>query len=107
MIKPLVTILLLFAIHDISYSQTPTCPTYDKRTNGNNAGNCSPDDASNKGIYSDKTGHFAFSTGASNFSVSKVYYNNTLIQNGSSVVNGSDIFFGNIIDLGNNSQLCF
>jgi hypothetical protein len=101
----LLTFILLVVIQEISYSQT--CPTYDKRNNGNATGDCSLADASNRGIYSAKTGHFTFSTGASDFSVSKVYYNNTLIQDGNSVINGSAIFFGTIVDLGTTSQMCF
>lgn len=101
----LLTLSLLFAIQISSFSQS--CPTYSRRNNGNGGGSCSPADANNRGIYVTKTGHFTFSTNASNFTVNKVYYNNTLIQDGGTVLNGSSTFFGNINVSGSTSDLCF
>jgi hypothetical protein len=106
----LLTFLLLVVIQDISYSQI-TCPTYIKRNNGNGQTNvCAPSDASNFGVYDDKGGHFTFSTNTSNFTVTKVFYNNILIQDGTTsagVQNGSTTFFGNIRVDGTSSNMCF
>jgi hypothetical protein len=77
-----------------SYSQT--CPTYQKRNNGNGGGNCASADAGNYGIYNQKTGHFTFTSGTWNFTVEKVYNNSVLIQDGTTLTNGSSVFFGNI-----------
>ncbi len=90
------------------YAQT--CPTFSKRNNGNNVNNvCSPDDPSNYGSFVYKTGDFIFSTTANDFTISKVYYNNTLLQNGStgsSVVSGTT-FFGAIKVNNSTSNMCF
>jgi len=93
LIKKLFVCLLIISVH-VANSQT--CPTYQKRNNGNGGGNCSSTDPSNYGIYNQKTGHFTFSSGAWNFTIDKVYNNSVLIQNGTTLTNGNAVFFGNI-----------
>ncbi len=85
-------IFITLAIGNTAFSQT--CPTYQKRNNGNGGGNCASADAGNYGIYNQKTGHFTFSSGTWNFTVEKVYNNSVLIQDGTTLTNGSTVFLG-------------
>lgn len=96
---------------------TQSCPTYSKRNNGNGSANCHPADGTpsvsgncTASGFCYKTGQFEFSTGANDFIVEKVYVNNVLLQNGTTVVSGN-VFFGNVnaYTQGSNSisDMCF
>ena len=68
-----------------------TCPTYDRRNNGN-GGTCSSSDVIPSGKV--RSGSFSFNT-ASNLTVERIEKNNTLVQEGSTLYSGT-IFFGNL-----------
>ena len=82
-----------------------SCPTFSSRNNGNGGGNCAAADANNKGVYLNKTGHFTFATTTS-YTVTDIYLNNTLIQQGNSVLSGS-IYFGEMNAGARDADLCF
>lgn len=69
----IVLIFMTLAIGNSAFSQT--CPTFQRRNNGNNAANC----GSTTGLPANytKTGEFQFSSGSTDLTRNKVWKNGT------------------------------
>lgn len=95
-----ILIVLVSGLFSSVYGQS--CPTYSGRNNGQNTNGCYSGDILPVG-YTNKTGHFMFSSGAT-LTTQKIYINNTLIQNESGRLSGN-LFYGSID--GTSGNLCF
>ena len=93
-------ILMVFLMVD---THAQTCPTFQKRKNGNNTANC----GSTTGLPANytKTGEFQFSSGSSDLTRNKVWKNGTLYQDGNSLVTAGTVWFGHYV--GSAKQICF
>ena len=92
------SIVLASALLSTVFGQT--CPTYNRRNNGN-GGTCSSSDVIPSGKV--KSGNFSFNS-ASDLTVERIEKNNTLVQEGSTLYSGT-IFFGNLN--GTSKDMCF
>ncbi len=105
--------LLTISLFSVSFfGMSQTCPVYSKRNNGNGQANCSSSDATacQTSTYCTKTGQFEFTSSSYSFTIEKIYCNNVLLQDGSTVASGN-VFFGaiNAWTQGGNqgSDMCF
>jgi hypothetical protein len=97
----IVLIFMTLAIGNSAFSQT--CPTFQRRNNGNNAANC----GSTTGLPANytKTGEFQFSSGSTDLTRNKVWKNGTLYQDGNTLVTTGTVWFGHYV--GSAKQICF
>lgn len=95
--------LLAFTTFSV-FSQAITCPTYNRRNNGNNTANCGTYVGLLPSNY-EKTGEFNFSSGNSNLTRNRVWKNGTLYQDGNILVTNGTVWFGDFIGVA--SQICF
>jgi hypothetical protein len=98
-----VLIFITLAIGNTAFSQT--CPTFQKRNNGNNAETC----GSTTGLPANytKTGKFSFTNASpsSDITRNKIWKNGVLYQDGSTLTTPGTIWFGDYV--GSTKQICF
>jgi hypothetical protein len=98
-------VFLLVGIFSSNLSSAQTCPTFQKRNNGNNAEIC----GSETGLPSNysKTRKFSFTSGSpsSNITRNKIWKNGVLYQDGSTLTTAGTVWFGDYV--GSQQHICF
>jgi len=103
----LVVCIITLFFNNYSYTQ-PSCPTWDRRNNGNDNEACG--DATGKPAGYVKTGTFEFTNASygTTLNRSKVWKNGVLYQDGASLVTPNTAWFGNyFVESATKKKICF